>query len=78
MAQLAKIITQIEIHLEKIKAEIYDREEQADNQRDKWEGWEDSDKGFDYTAKTEALDELIELLFEAQDKAEKIQNKDFY
>jgi len=77
MAQLTKIITQLENHIEKIKDEIYDREEQADNQIDKWEGWEYSDKGCHYTSKTEALDELVDLLFEAQYKAEQIKKGDY-
>jgi hypothetical protein len=77
MAQLTKIITQLENHIEKIKDEIYDREEQADNQIDKWEGWEYSDKGSYYISKTEALDELVDLLFEAQYKAEQIKKGDY-
>ena len=78
MAKLTKIISQIETHIEEIKNEVYTREEQADNQIDKWNGWEDSEKGSDYIAKTEALDELIDLLFEAQEKAGKIKNGDYY
>jgi len=78
MAKLTKIISQIETHIEEIKDEVYTREEQADNQIDKWNGWEDSQKGSDYMAKTEALDELIDLLFEAQEKADKIKNGDYY
>ena len=78
MAQLSKIISQIENHIENINEEVYDREEQASNQIDKWEGWEDSEKGSDYVNKTEALDELANLLFEAQEKAEKIKSGDYY
>ncbi len=78
MAKLSKIISQLENHIEDIKEEIYNREEQADNQRDKSEAWEDSEKGNDYISKTEALDELTDLLFEAQDKAQRIKEGDFY
>ena len=78
MAKLSKIISQLENYIEDIKEEIYNREEQADNQRDKSEAWEDSDKGSDYISKTEALDELTDLLFEAQDKAQRIKEGDFY
>ena len=77
MAQLTKIINQLENHIEKIKDEIYNREEQADNQIDKWEDWEYSDKGSYYISKTEALDELVDLLFEAQYKAEQIKKGDY-
>ena len=78
MAKLTKIISQLENHIEDIKEEIYNREEQADNNRDNSESWEDSDKGVDYVSKTEALDELTELLFDAQDKAQRIKEGDFY
>ena len=78
MAKLTKIISQIETYIEEIKDEVYTREEQADNQIDKWNGWEDSQKGGDYMAKTEALGELIDLLFEAQEKADKIKNGEDY
>jgi hypothetical protein len=78
MAKLSKIISQLENHIEDIKEEIYNREEQADNYRDKSEYWEDSDKGSDYIFKTEALDELTDLLFDAQDKAQRIKEGDFY
>ena len=78
MAKLSKIISQIENYIEDIKEEIYNREEQADNYIDKSEAWEDSEKGSDYISKTEALDELTDLLFEAQDKAQRIKEGDFY
>lgn len=78
MAQLSKIISQIENHIENINEEVYDREEQASNQIDKWEGWEDSERGSNYVYKTEALDELANLLLEAQEKAEKIKSGDYY
>ena len=42
-----------------------------------WEGWEYSDKGSYYISKTEALDELVDLLFEAQYKAEQIKKGDY-
>ena len=78
MAQLSKIISQIENHIENIKEEVYDREEQASDRIDKWQGWEDSEKGSNYIYKTEALDELVNLLFEAQEQAEKIKSGDYY
>ena len=78
MAKLTKIISQIETHIQEIRDEVYTREEQADNQIDTWNGWEDSEKGCSYIAKTEALDELIDLLFQAQEKADKIKNGDYY
>ena len=77
MAKLTKIISQIETHIEEIRDEVYTREEQADNQTDKWQGWEYSDKGSCYISKTEALDELVDLLFEAQYKAEQIKKGDY-
>ena len=61
-----------------IKEEIYDREEQAENQLDKWEAWEDSEKGQDYVSKTEAYDQLRDLIYEVVDKAQKIKDKDYY
>jgi hypothetical protein len=78
MAKLNKLMNFLDQIDEEIKEEIYDREEQADNQLDKWEGWEDSEKGSDYVAKTEALDELRGLIYEVVDKAQKIKDKDYY
>jgi len=78
MAKLTKLINFLDQIDEEIKEEIYDREEQADNQLDKWEAWEDSEKGIDYISKTEALDELRDLIDEVIDKAQKIKDKDYY
>lgn len=78
MAKLTKLINFLDSIDEEIKEEIYDREEQADNQLDKWEAWEDSEKGQDYVSKTEALDELRDLIYEVIDKAQKIKDKDYY
>ena len=52
MAKLNKLMNFLDQIDEEIKEEIYNREEQADNQLDKWEGWEDSEKGIDYISKT--------------------------
>ena len=78
MAKLNKLMNFLDQINEEIKEEIYNREEQADNQLDKWEGWEDSEKGIDYISKTEALDELRGLIYEVVDKAQKIKDKDYY
>ena len=71
MAKLKKLMNFLDQIDEEIKEEIYDREEQADNQLDKWEAWEDSEKGQDYVSKTEALDELRGLIYEVVDKSAK-------
>jgi hypothetical protein len=78
MAKLTKLMSFLADIDEEIKEEIYDRDEQAENQRDKWEAWEDSEKGQDYIYKTEALDDLRDLIFEVIDKAQKIKDKDYY
>ena len=78
MAKISKLITYLNNFSEQIKEEVYDREEQSDNQRDKWDGWDDSEKGTEYIYKTEALDELNDLIFEVVEKAEKIKNKEYY
>lgn len=78
MAKLTKLINFLDQIDEEIKEEIYDREEQADNQLDKWEAWEDSEKGQDYVSKTEAYDQLRDLIYEVIDKAQKIKDKDYY
>lgn len=78
MAKLKKLmnfLNQIDVE---IKEEVNNREEQADNQLDKWEAWEDSEKGQDYVSKTEALDELRGLIYEVVDKAQRISEGDYY
>mgnify|MGYP005996840833 CR=1 FL=1 len=78
MAKLTKLINFLDNIDEEIKEEVYNREEQADNQLDKWEGWADSEKGSDYVAKTEALDDLRDRIFEVIDKAQRISEGDYY
>ena len=77
MAQLTKIINFLTNIDNDIKEEVYNREEQADNKIDLSPAWEDSEKGRNYIYKTEALDELRELIFEVIEQAEKIKNKDY-
>ena len=76
MAKLTKLMNFLDKIDKEIKEEIYDREEQAENQLDKWEAWEDSEKGQDYVSKTEAYDQLRDLIYEVVDKAQKIKDKD--
>ena len=77
MAKLTKLINFLNEFDNDLSEEVYDREEQQDNQRDKSDSWEDSEKGTEYIYKTEALDELKELIFEVVEKAEKIKNKEY-
>ena len=77
MAKLSKIINFLTDIDNDIKEEVYDREEQADNKIDLSPSWEDSDKGYDYISKTEALDDLRDKIFEVIEQAEKIKNKDY-
>ena len=77
MAKLSKIINFLTDIDNDIKEEVYDREEQADNKIDLSSSWEDSDKGYDYISKTEALDDLRDKIFEVIEQAEKIKNKDY-
>tara|TARA_R100000734_G_C3297643_1_gene88656 strand:+ start:378 stop:614 length:237 start_codon:yes stop_codon:yes gene_type:complete len=78
MAKITKLINYLESFDNDLKDEIYNRECQADDQRDKNSNWENSEAGSDYIYKTEALDELRDLIFEVTDKAEKIKNKEYY
>ena len=78
MAKLTKLINYLESFDSDLKEEIYNREDQAEDQKDKNSNWEDSEVGNDYIYKTEALDELTNLIFEVIDKAEKIKNKEYY
>ena len=78
MAKLTKLINYLESFDSDLKEEIQNREEQAEDQKDKNSNWENSEVGNDYIYKTEALDELRDLIFEVTDKAEKIKNKEYY
>ncbi len=78
MAKLTKLINYLESFDSDLKEEIYNREEQTEDQKDKNSNWENSEAGNDYIYKTEALDELTDLIFEVIDKAEKIKNKEYY
>tara|TARA_R100001460_G_scaffold24995_4_gene50252 strand:+ start:820 stop:1056 length:237 start_codon:yes stop_codon:yes gene_type:complete len=78
MAKLTKIIDFLESFDNDLKDEVYDRECQADDQRDRNSNWEDSEKGSMYVYKTEALDELRDLIYDVVDKATKIKNKEYY
>jgi len=78
MAKLTKLINYLESFDNDLKDEVYDRECQADDQRDRNSNWEDSEKGSMYVYKTEALDELRDLIYDVVDKATKIKNKEYY
>ncbi len=78
MAKLTKLMSFLADIDEEIKEEIYNREDQQNEQEYKWEGWQDSEKGQDYIYKTEALDDLRDLIYEVIDKAQKIKDKDYY
>jgi hypothetical protein len=78
MAKITKLINYLESFDNDLKDEVYERECQADDRKDKNSNWEDSEAGSDYIYKTEALDELRDLIFEVIDKAEKIKNKEYY
>lgn len=75
MAELIKIATFLATQQEKLKDEVYSREEIFN---DKSETFQESDKGIDYELETEALNELIELIFEVEDQISKIKIKDYY
>jgi len=75
MAELIKIATFLATQQEKLKDEVYSREEIFN---DKSETYQESDKGIDYELETEALNELIELIFEVEDQISKIKIKDYY
>jgi len=75
MAELTKIATFLSTHQEKLRDEVYTREEVFN---DKSETYQESDKGIDYELKTEALNELIELIFEVEDQISKIKIGDYY
>mgnify|MGYP003114735388 CR=1 FL=1 len=78
MAKLKKLMNFLYTIEEEIREEVCDREGQAEDKTDAWEGWEDSEKGQDYVYKTEALDDLRSLIYEVVDKAQKIKDGDYY
>ena len=59
MAELTKIATFLATQQEKLREEVYSREEVFS---EKSESYQESDQGSEYELKTEALDELIELI----------------
>jgi len=77
MAKLTKLIKFLNDFDEDLEEELYNREDQANEEEYKWDGYRDSDKGTEYINKTEALDELKELIFEVVEKAEAIKNKEY-
>ncbi len=77
MAKINKLINFLETFDDELQDEIYNREDQANEQEYKWEGYRDSEKGAEYIYKTEALDELRELIFEVVEQAKKIKNKEY-
>ena len=77
MAQLTKLIKFLNDFDKDLEEELYNREDQANEEEYKWDGYRDSDKGTEYINKTEALDELKDLIFEVVEKAEAIKNKDY-
>lgn len=75
MAKL-KIIQEFCIkYIKELEDEVYNRELAFD---DKSESYQESEAGQEYEYKTEALDELKDILFEVQEKTEQIQNKEYY
>ena len=77
MAKLTKLIKFLNDFDKDLEEELYNREDQANEEEYKWDGYRDSDKGSEYINKTEALDELQQLIFEVVEKAEAIKNKDY-
>jgi|TARA_E500000318_G_C3409046_1_gene152835 RNA polymerase-binding transcription factor DksA len=75
MAELTKIATFLATQQEKLREEVYSREEVFS---EKSESYQESDQGSEYELKTEALDELIELIFEVEEKIAKIKEGDYY
>lgn len=75
MAKLSKIIEFCNSNIEEILEEVYNRELQFD---EKSQSYQESEKGQEYEYKTESLDDLKELLFEVQEKAENIKDGNFY
>jgi hypothetical protein len=77
MAKITKLIKFLNDFDEDLEEELYNREDQANEEEYKWDGYRDSEKGTEYINKTEALDELKELIFEVVEKAEAIKNKEY-
>tara|TARA_R110001592_G_scaffold12437_9_gene59330 strand:- start:1831 stop:2064 length:234 start_codon:yes stop_codon:yes gene_type:complete len=77
MAKITKLINFLNEFDNDLSEEIYNREDKTNDQEYKWNGYRDSEKGTEYIYKTEALDELKELIFEVTEKAEAIKNKDY-
>ena len=75
MAELTKIATFLATQQEKLREEVYSREEVFSENS---ESYQESDQGSEYELKTEALDELIELIFEVEEKIAKIKEGDYY
>ena len=75
MAKLKVIIDFCTNKMAELEEEIGNREYAFD---EKSESYQDSDKGQEYESKTKALQELNELLLEVQEKAQKIQDGDYY
>ena len=73
MAELTKIATFLATQQEKLREEVYSREEVFS---EKSESYQESDQGSEYELKTEALDELIELIFEVKKKKKTKHNQD--
>ena len=77
MAKLTKLENFLNSFRDDLEEEIYNREDQANEQEYKWENWRDSDKGYEYTSKTEALEELVQKIFEVVEQVENIKNKNY-
>ena len=75
MAELTKIATFLATKQEKLREEVNSREEVFS---EKSESYQESDKGSETELKKEALDELIELIFEVEEKIAKIKEGDYY
>ena len=75
MAKLKTIIDFCTARIQELEEEITQREESF---YEKSASYQDTEEGLQYEAKTEALEELKELIFEVQVKSEQIQNKEYY
>ena len=75
MAKLTKIIEFCTSNKEEIIEEVYNRNLQFDTNS---QSYQESEKGQEYEYKTEALEELIELLIEVQEHAQNIKDGNFF
>ena len=75
MAKLKVILDFCIEQIQELEEEVSNREYSFD---EKSESYQESDAGQEYEYKTEALDDLKDLIFEVQEKVEKIQNKEYY